>query len=701
MSAAFSRLKPRRAAILVGVLGLLVAIGFDRWYEEVLVQRERDQVRALAAPYTKQLAGFFERRLSRLDALRAFVEAEPAMQSLDADFNTFAEGLSSAAPGVRAFQLVRKARIMRSWPTYEDSLVLGMNLLRHTDPEVVRGVRKAMATDSMVLSGPFTLRQGGEGLVVRQRLRPFGPEGPDMVAIVLDLDALIQEVGLASVPPELSYSLTDHRGRRVTSRGTPFEATESVVRIANVVWTLRLSPAAGWSGAVANDLRFTRAASVLLWLTLMYLSSLVVGRQRVLADAVDERTRELAQANAELRREVAERLALEEQLLHSQKMEAVGTLAGGIAHDFNNLLTAITGFAQMSEQHTTALQEFMGDPQAGAHLHELRTDIAEVLKAANRASLLTSQLLAFSRRQKVTPDLNDVNVVVHELERMLQRLIGERVHLETQLATDSLYVMADAGQLSQVLMNLVVNARDALPNGGRVRIGTASLSVAGDAEAPIAGLPHGEWVVLRVHDNGVGMSTEVISRIFEPFFTTKHMGGGTGLGLSMVYGIVTQAGGRVFADSAPGQGTTVTVLLPRLAAPQPLPESERPAPVRSEGEMVLVVEDEAGLRRLVGDILRRKGFRVMVAPDGHDALALLEEYPQPDLVLTDVVMPRMGGRELAAELLDRGIPVPVLFMSGYQDSEDMPDHPQYSYIAKPFTPDALVEKVRRALGTPV
>ncbi|WP_461412323.1 histidine kinase dimerization/phospho-acceptor domain-containing protein [Gemmatimonas sp.] len=468
-----TRVRPLRAALVVGILGILVAVAFDRWYEHTLVERERGRVQALAVPYTQQIGGFFDRRLSRLDALRAFVEAEPALVSLNADFPTFAEGLTAAAPGVRAFQLVRKAKIMRSWPEHDDSLLVGLDLLQHPEPEVAEGVRRAMDTDNMVLTGPFRLVQGVQGLVVRQRLRPFGPEGPDMVAIVLDLSALIDEAQLSGLPKNIDFRLEDHRGRTVTSRGVPIEASVSRLTVADVEWTLHIAPTGGWQAAVATELRATRTASVLLWIMLLVITGTVVGRQRNLAEAVLARTQDLAKVNEELRREAEERRALEEQLLHSQKMEAVGTLAGGIAHDFNNLLTAITGFAQLSEQHTTELQSRPRSESEAAQLYELRTDLAEILKAADRASLLTSQLLAFSRRQKVTPDRNDVNVVVHDLERMLQRLIGERVALDTALANEPLCVMADAGQLSQVLMNLVVNARDALPDGGHVHITTA------------------------------------------------------------------------------------------------------------------------------------------------------------------------------------------------------------------------------------
>lgn len=696
------RVRSISAALAVGIAGVLVAIAFDRWYAQSLIAREGDRIRALAAPYTKQITGFFDRRVSRLDALRAFVEAEPAMQSLNADFPTFAEGLSSAASGVRAFQLVRHGRIMRSWPDFDDTLLVGVDLYQHPNPEVPDGVRRAMQTTEVVLTGPIALLQGGVGFIVRQQLRPFGPEGPDMVAMVLDLESLINEAALSSMPSSIAFALDDHRGRPLVGRDTMVDPIRIALPIADVSWTLRMAPAAGWRASANTELRTTRTASVLLWIMLMYITLTIITRQRALAAAVEDRTRELEQANDDLRREVAERRQLEEQLVHSQKMEAVGTLAGGIAHDFNNLLTAITGFAQLSDQHSAGMQERAPTGDERAQLQELRTDLAEILKAADRASLLTSQLLSFSRRQKVSPSRHDVNGIVHDLERMLQRLIGERVALVTDVAPGPLCVLVDNGQLSQVLMNLVVNARDALPAGGTVHITTRALQVEDEPDAPVRSVPPGDWVVVAVRDTGVGMTPEIMARMFEPFFTTKHIGGGTGLGLSMVYGIVTQAGGQLLVESAPGEGTTVSVVLPRImGAPAPTvaePEMTR----RSTGELVFVVEDEAGLRRLVGEILRRKGFVVEVASDGREALELLDQLDErPDLILTDVVMPRMGGRELAAELARRGDWVPVLFMSGYQDGEEMPDDARYTYIAKPFTPDALVDKVRAALGLPV
>ena len=397
--------------------------------------------------------------------------------------------------------------------------------------------------------------------------------------------------------------------------------------------------------------------------------------------------------------DITERRGLEEQLLQSQKMEAVGTLAGGIAHDFNNLLTAILGFAQLSQMQAAALKLEGSTPELRNGLEELRTDLEEIVKAGERASLLTGQLLAFSRRQVHKPTRVDINAVVREVERMLVRLIGERITLETQTAPEPLPVLADPGQIAQVIVNLVVNARDALPSGGVIKLCTKRVDVVDPADSPFAGLAAGSWVVVEVEDNGMGMTQEVIARMFEPFFTTKRVGEGTGLGLSTVYGIVIQGGGRVFVQSTVGSGTSMHVAMPmHTAATGAAHHGESGAPQKARAAHVLVVEDEPGLRRLVAEILTRRGYTVEVASDGLEALSSLDERERPpDLVLSDVVMPRLGGRGLADEIARRGMTMPVLFMSGYPAGEELPEDEAHMFIGKPFTPDALVRKVRALL----
>ena len=332
----------------------------------------------------------------------------------------------------------------------------------------------------------------------------------------------------------------------------------------------------------------------------------------------------------------------EEQLRHAQKMEAVGQLAGGIAHDFNNLLTGILSYADLM------LQELRpGDP--------IRADLEQIRHAGDRAAALTRQLLAFSRRQVLQPRVLSLNASVAELDSMLRRLLGADVALETGLDADLGYVLADPGQLEQVLVNLVVNARDAMPTGGRVRIDTANLQLQAADDARGNGVRPGAYVTLSISDTGVGMDVPTQARIFEPFFTTKAPGKGTGLGLSTVYGIVEQSGGHIAVESAPGQGATFTIFLPRYLG------SNGPGIVQHDRhtlpngtETLLLVEDEAAVRGSVRRLLERQGYTVVEARHGADALKIVDAGVQPiDLVLTDLVMPEMGGRELVERLRAR------------------------------------------------
>jgi signal transduction histidine kinase/CheY-like chemotaxis protein len=685
--------------IVIGVAlsATVAAIALDTWYQRVLIERERERVVVLTLPYAKSLEGYFDRRISRLQALRAFVEAQPDAASLRADFPAYAEGLGSAASGIRGLQLVRDARIGATWPESDAPALTGFDLRSHKDRRVPRDYDRAMRTGRVVITGPVALIQGGQGFVVRQRVERRRPDMPDMVVAVLDLGSLLSEAEFATLPGSLRFGLLDRNGALLNGSANLDDPTQTIVDIGDGSWTLLMAPANGWAAAVSDDLRPLRVASVLVGLMLVLMVASVSGRQRVLESAVEERTSDLARANEELRREVAERLALEEQLLHSQKMEAVGTLAGGVAHDFNNLLTAILGFTQLAEQQVTDAATEVPDTDVQKRLQEVRDDLTEILKAADRASLLTSQLLAFSRRQKVTPTAVDANAVVNDLERMLQRLIGETVSLVTETAADALPVLADSGQFAQVILNLVVNARDALSGGGMIRVTTRPLDLTAPTDGVFAGLAVGRWVVISVEDNGCGMSPEVQARMFEPFFTTKSLGHGTGLGLSTVYGIVTQAGGQLFVDSRPAKGTTVTVVWPRSASELTPRRDARPLQEHS-GELILVVEDEPGLRRLVAEILRRRGHEVRVAEQGTDALAQIDAGLVPSLVITDVVMPGMGGRELAAVLATRHPDLPILFMSGYQAGEAVPEDASHGFLAKPFTPDDLVRAVREALS---
>jgi signal transduction histidine kinase/ActR/RegA family two-component response regulator len=415
---------------------------------------------------------------------------------------------------------------------------------------------------------------------------------------------------------------------------------------------------------------------------------------RDLERRVEERTAALGHANDELRREMAERQAaesarsqLEEQLRHAQKMEAIGRLSGGIAHDFNNLLTAISGYSEL------LMKELDGSP--------LRADVEEIHNAADRAATLTGQLLAFSRRQILSPESVVLNQRVTDLSRMLNRLIGEHIAIDLRLASDLWPVRADVAQLEQVLVNLALNARDAMPQGGRLGIETANRDVSVN-EAQALEISPGPFVELRVRDTGIGIPPDLKARIFEPFFTTKPKGAGTGLGLSMVYGFVRQSGGAISVESAPGEGTTFSLLLPRTEATSedlPILRTGQPQTERGSGT-VLIAEDERALRRLSANVLGQAGYRTLEASDGQQALDMFQVHAfSVVMVVTDVVMPRMGGIELARRLRKARPDLPILFVTGYvEKSESLHESAAgMPVLLKPFAPDALLRAVSSAI----
>jgi PAS domain S-box-containing protein len=392
---------------------------------------------------------------------------------------------------------------------------------------------------------------------------------------------------------------------------------------------------------------------------------------------------------------------LEQQFYRAQKMEAVGRLAGGVAHDFNNLLTAILG-------STDLLLETLPSDHPG------RVDAEETLKATLRAADLTRQLSAFSRQQVLAPRVVSLNAIVAEMDRMLRRLIGEEVDLRTVLAEDLGAVRADSGQLEQVIVNLAVNARDAMPTGGRLTIETANVSLDDAYAAAHQAIVPGAYVMLALTDTGTGMDAETKSRMFEPFFTTKPKGKGTGLGLATVYGIVKQSGGTIWVYSEPGWGTTFKVYLPRVEAPV---EPASPSPTVKDSargsETILLVEDQEEVRRLTQKMLEARGYRVLVAAGGPEALRLGKELDtlrlverhggRIDLLVTDVVMPGMSGGEVLRRLAPTYPEMKVLYLSGYPD-ESILHHgvlePGVPFLQKPFTVEGLARKVREVLDTP-
>ena len=388
-------------------------------------------------------------------------------------------------------------------------------------------------------------------------------------------------------------------------------------------------------------------------------------------------------------RDVSEQRRLEEQFRQSQKMEAVGQLAGGIAHDFNNLLTAILGNTQL----------LLRDLPAG---DAMRGDVEEIRKASERAAGLTRQLLAYSRRQMLQPEILDLNVVVGDMDRMLRRLIGEHIALVTVPAPDLGSVRADPSQIEQVLVNLVVNARDAMPDGGRLTIETANVELDAAYAQDHLGASPGPYTMLAVTDTGTGMDATVRAHLFEPFFTTKEVGKGTGLGLATVYGIVKQSGGHISVYTEVGQGSSFKVYLPRVHRPPSATPPPAPRPTALRGsETVLVVEDDAAVLSLTCRALEAEGYTILCASDPSDALRIVERHGgEIHLLLTDVVMPGMSGRELAQQMAARRAGIRILYMSGYPGDAAVQKGALTrgsAFLQKPFAPDVLLRKIRETL----
>jgi signal transduction histidine kinase/CheY-like chemotaxis protein len=387
--------------------------------------------------------------------------------------------------------------------------------------------------------------------------------------------------------------------------------------------------------------------------------------------------------------EAAERRRLENQLAQAHKMESIGRLAGGVAHDFNNLLTAILGYLELVRA---------GLPEKGP----IRADLNEIEKAAQRATALTRQLLTFARRQVVEPRVLDVNALTRGADSLLRRLIGEDIELVTILEPPIASVRVDPSQFEQVIVNLAVNARDAMPEGGRLTVETRNVTLDEHFVARHPGAAQGKYIELAVTDTGVGMDRETLGRLFEPFFTTKPTGQGTGLGLAICYGIVRQAGGYIWAYSEPGRGTTFKIYLPRVEeTPVPVSSAAEPGPAAGGRETILLVEDESQIRELAARALRSLGYTVITATNGEEAVGVARaRLDDIDLLVTDMVLPLRGGREVAARLRDKRPGLRVLYMSGYTQGvlpeKDLIEADSL-FLAKPFTLSELSRRVRELL----
>ena len=407
---------------------------------------------------------------------------------------------------------------------------------------------------------------------------------------------------------------------------------------------------------------------------------------------------DLGRVNASLVREMKERQTAEDKLRHAQRLEAVGRLAGGVAHDFNNLLTVIGSYTEL------VLDQIRQEPA--------RRQVEQIRRASGRAADLTRQLLAFSRKQMLRPAIEDLNVVVAGIVPMLRRLISENVRLETRRSTTAATALVDRGQMEQVIVNLAINARDAMPQGGDLTIETAITEITPGYRPDREGMPAGRYVRLTVTDTGHGMDDETRARAFEPFFTTKDVGHGTGLGLATVYGIVKQSGGWIWIDSGRERGTTFTVLLPLVPVSASADEdghgamsrSARPAPdVTSARETILLVEDQPDVRRLTASVLAGAGYTVIEAGSGEEALRRAAAHAGAlDLIVTDVIMPGIGGRDVAEQLRASRSDLRVLYVSGYSDdilAQGGVLHTGTAFLAKPFTPEGLMRTIRSVLDT--
>jgi signal transduction histidine kinase/CheY-like chemotaxis protein len=546
-------------------------------------------------------------------------------------------------------------------------------------------LERAMVTSNTVLAPRINLRQGSRGFLVCVPVHRKDGNGflvgvfryQDVLATILTDVAADYWVAV--------YDDTERIYTRTPEQPPPGEkyVQEAHIDFEHLPWRAVVWPKAG---AVA----YTQTPLPAIVFGGGILMALVLGFAVYQAETAQLNVRKLGAANRELQKQIAGREQAEEALRQAQKMEAIGRLAGGVAHDFNNLLMVIRGQAALS-QNSIGLSS------------TLRRELGEIVKAADRASSLTRKLLAFGRRQVLQPKVLDLNALVNQVAEILPSVLGADIKLVLDLDARLGHVKADSAQLEQVIMNLVFNARDAMPDGGQLKIQTANYAISEEWARTHPGVNCGPHVMLAVCDTGHGMDEETQSHIFEPFFTTKDMTKGTGLGLATVYGTVNQSGGCVTVSSRVGLGTTFAIYLPEVHEPVAVVEASAPAAQTVQGEeKVLLVEDDDAVRRMTCEFLKIKGYTVIQARSAAEAIEWMQAHDgMVDLVLTDVLMPGMKGRELVDQLLQVHPRLKVLYMSAYTEDDAINIgilSPGTAFIEKPFSPDELAGKVRDVLG---
>ena len=686
----------RQAVGSATVLAALITLGsgtaLTALYRRYLSIESRDAVVAQITPYGTALGAALAHRIAVLEGFEAYLRIQGDRRADDRNLERYTADLQASTRGIRAVELVRDGRIIAVAPRAGNEGALGLDLRRHPDPDVRRKWQESERSGRITVTGPRPLAQGGLGLILRQRLTRPGSTEVEMAALVLDMEPLLEEAGLVA-PAGVRVAIRDSAGRLLVGHDdiAGLAPVEVAVRLPDDVWRLQAIPARGWGAAVRLRLALFTLGTLLSAILITLIVYLVASRQAALISAVEERTGSLRRAVEELHESAAQRERAETQLRQSQRLESLGRFAGGIAHDFNNLLTVIMGSIAFAR----------GGLSSGA---DADADLQAADQAAQRARELTRKLLAFARQREIEAQLLDLNALVAEMQPLLRRLLSARIALHSELAPGLWPVFADPGLIEQVITNLVVNAGDALPDGGEITLRTWNAEV-GAATGPGESLTPGEYAHLAVEDTGTGMPPEVLQRAFDPFFTTKEVGKGTGLGLATAYGIARQAGGDVRLESELGKGTRAIIRLPRMrGVPTRRPDRiSGPTARMGGGETILLVEDEMSVRRVISRILGGAGYKLIAAEDGDSALRRLDPAQRIDLLVTDVVTPGLGGRALAERILERDPRTRVLFISGYAADErfqDLLERPGIAYLAKPFTIEQLQGAVRHLLDLP-